>query len=60
MKILLKACLFLQPVNAVRAAAENAAARRAAAQQLAARRVELAEDTNILLAGLARTKVELV
>ena len=60
MKILLKACLFLQPVNAVRAAAEKAAARRAAAHQVAERRLAAAEDTNVLLAGIARTKIELV
>ena len=59
-KILLKACLFLQPVNAVRSAAEKAAARRAAAHQVAQRRLEAAEDTNVLLAGIARTKIELV
>ena len=60
MKILLKACVFLQPVNAVRKAAEKAAARRAAAHQLAERRLAADEDTNVLLAGIARTKIELV
>ena len=47
-------------MNAVRSAAEKAADRRAAAHQVAERRLQAAEDTNVLLAGIARTKIELV
>ena len=59
-EILLKSCLFLQPVNAARSHAQKVADRRAAAHQVAERRLQAAEDTNVLLAGIARTKLEVV
>ena len=56
----LKSCLFLQPVDAARSHAQKVADRRAAAHQVAERRLQAAEDTNVLLAGIARTKLEVV
>ena len=47
-------------MNAVRSHAQKAADRRAAAHQVADQRLQAAEDTNVLLAGIARTKIELV